>query len=347
MWSGFSRMGTDEMRHVTKRQDGYIYKMRYSWMLVLVLFTNVLRAGKYDFLERFEIPISAPVEASPPHEDILPISLPMSAFYSALGADKKITFYLGFGKDAFHGRRLSELYEMLREISKIFSLGFDHWYIDTDSNVLGFQNPSTGIAYAVTLGHERNEFGDAFKAHDIVMYHGHSRYGRGPAFDSYSHYFRMGDVFPTIEVDVRNSYFLDEEILQADTYPPIPVTIENEDYLYQYRGQKNESSHLTTDAYTKIIRGMDVDLKATPFQAGKQLLWFYSCSNELYWKKSIRKKFPDPKHKLVFGTNNTSYWSARPAAVFITSIAREIATSGEIIGELNAVKDCADCFTSY
>lgn len=309
---------------------------------------SVEGASKYSFLDALERRIDWIPESAP----LLPYEAPrltvdLNPFYDQFAGDGVVNIYLGFGKDAYTASRGSQMFSMLQELAKFHNLQISDWVLSADGHHLSFSDVEGEIDYQIDIGHERNEFQKAFSKYEVVMYHGHSRYGRGPAFDEYWNYFRMGDVFATIEVDVRNTYFLNEPMQLTSQYPPQPITLNGVQYPYQYQGQKVESSYLPKEAYVKNIPGRDKDLKAASYLNNKQIFYFYSCNNANYWKNPLRKKFPDPDYKMVFGTKDLGYWGTKPSAVFVMSLVRWVSNSNDIVKELNETKDCKDCFVAY
>lgn len=306
---------------------------------------------KYDFLDKFDTPPSKPwvSEQDPSAVSGEPtLEAAMGNFYGEFTRDGVVTFYMTHGIDAYDDSRMDGIFNMLQALGTDSGLNLGEWNLDRATSTVTFRNLDTTILYSIKFGNELNEYKDAFSRYEVVMYHGHSRYGRGPAFQDYTNYFRMGHIFSTIEVDTRNPYFQTERMLDTDTYPPIDIQLDGLSYQYQYIGQKTDSSYLPADSYTKIIEGDDKDLEITPFLSGKQLLWFYSCKNINYWRSTLRRKFPDASEKLVFGTRLDGYWSSQPAAVFIMSVVKEQADSQTIVDDLNATGDCGDdCFVSY
>lgn len=316
-------------------------------------FATDIAFNKYDFLDRFEsgpgnfVPEKDPALVGKPVLYDTPLNINMQGFYNAFKQSKKVRIYLGFGKDAAHAGRATEINTMLEELVKFYDLKLSDWKFDAPNQFISFHDDTTDIDYSVQIGDERNAFAKAFENHEVVMYHGHSRYGRGPAFKEYWNYFRMGNVFPVIEVDTRNPYFRTEPIQDTATYPIQTVELSGSQWQYQYEGQKTESSYLPPDSYTKLIPGNDKDLRKAKYLRGKQLFYFYSCSNSHYWKTPLRNLFR-PTDKMVFGTHVDGYWGSKPSAVFIASLIRGVDTSTEIVTELNATKDCPnDCFTAY
>lgn len=324
------------------------YFQMFSLFLALILQSQVSLAeniGRFNFLDDLEQ--SATVwtkEVTPSIQKLEPVDVDLTEHYREFAEDGQIKIYVGYGYEAWYDERTSTLYQMLRRLSSYYRLPLGRW--SNDGADIRFQDLKSGIKFLITVGNERNEFMNAFSSYEVVMYSGHSRYGQGPAFGSFSNYFRMGTVFETIEVDTRNPYFLDEPILKTDKFPVRTVELDSDKYQYQYRGQKVEASYLSESSYTKIIPGYAVDWWKTVFLPKRQLFYFNSCKNIHYWRDSIRSRFADPNQKFVIGTDEDSTDGTKPDAVMIISLARSISNSRSILSDLNATKD-QDCFTSY
>jgi hypothetical protein len=315
--------------------------------------TVYANGGRYRYLDRFDPrpPVWTP-EPRRETEDIVEpepeLQHDLTDYYDEMRADGTVKIFYGFGYEAYQSGEEPTFYEMLRELGAHEYPDAVDWSYDTDQKRIHFRDAKHDVRYQVDLGHERDAFASAFGTHRVVMYHGHSRYGRGPAFDSYWNYFRMGNIFENIEVDTRNPYFGDEPMQLTDDYPPITEKVDGQELTYQYRGQKIDSSYLPSDAYTKNIPGYDEDLSNASFLEGRQLVWLYSCRNVEYFKEPLRDRFPDPDSKFIFGTKKDGFWSEKPAAVFIMSVVAGVADSGEIVKRLDDTGDCgSDCFTSY
>ena len=163
--------------------------------------------------------------------------------------------------------------------------------------------------------------------------------------DKYTGYELNTDISELYEV--MKSLSQDEKMLKTEEFPPISVILDQKNYLYQYFGGKVGGSYLPGDSYTKVIEGYDKDFREAQFKPGKQIFFFFSCENVYYFKDTIRAKF-DIGTKLVYGTKNTSYWSAKPEAVFVYSLITSMSKSQDVVSYLNATDDCgADCFLTY
>jgi hypothetical protein len=206
---------------------------------------------------------------------------------------------------------------------------------------------ATGIRYHVRIGRERQDFIDAFGAAEVVMYQGHSRYGRGPAFAGFTDYFRMGSSSNDLEIDALLPSFRTEALRQPATYPPRYVDIGAERYVYQYRGGHDETSHLDDESYTKLIAGGARDFLDADFLTGTQVFWLYSCTNQQYWQQTFRRRFANRSQKFVFGTVDESFWGLAPSVIFVIAMVTGETSSNAIISSLNATGDCENCFTAW
>ena len=317
-------------------------------LAITALFHVTAMAGKYEFLDRFEGSGENWVREAMPSSSsrLSALNVSLAPFYQDFQSDKKVSFYIGFGKDAYTGYRVGEISTMLVELAKFHGMSFTNWSLDEHKEHVSFDDPKSGITYEIQVGHELNEFKRAFEHYDVVLYHGHSRYGRGPTFDDYTNYFRMGNNYRTIEVDATSTYYKSEPIQLTGQYPVQDTEVAGERVRYQYQGQKDETSFLEPTTYTKNIPGLDADLRAAKYLPTKQIFYFYSCSNIDYWKSPIRKLF-STKDKVVFGTRSEGWWGSKPTAVLIMSIVSQVGKSGAIVDELNATDDCKRCFTAY
>lgn len=306
-------------------------------------------AGRYDHLKKFDIakpkgwnPEVARFTRAKPQRSL---NIRMKPYYDAFKENGEVNVYFGHGIDGWTFERPKALNDMLFKEVGTHSA---NWKFDETTRTISFTRKSDNVDFRIKVGYERNEFAKAFEKNQIVMYHGHSRYGRGPAFEVYSHYFRIGYLFPVIEVDTRNPYFLNEDILETDVYPVKKVDLNGKSYSYQYDRQKDHTSYLPDPSYIKRIEGNGKDWREASFLDGKQIYFMYSCENEHYWKDPIRDTFPDTSDRIVFGTVKTSYWSSVPGAVFLSSIIKQVDDSRTIVDSLNATKDCGEnCFSAY
>ncbi|HAR44509.1 MAG TPA: hypothetical protein DCS07_18070, partial [Bdellovibrionales bacterium] len=309
----------------------------------LVLSATTALAEQYDFLEQFEDRSSAWSReiTTAPVERVKPLAGDLQPFYEDFARDGEVTLYIGYGYEAWSPNRATSLYNMMLSLASAYGLRTGNWQLKDQK--IRFTDLNRNIKYRITVGGDRESFINAFANHEVVLYNGHSRYGRGPAFGSFTNYFRMGNVYKKIEVDTRNPYFLQEPMLLTDRYPPLNVILGGWNYQYQYRGQKSFSSNLPADAYTKNIPGMDTDLRRTTFSPGRQIIYLYSCKNIEYWKTPLRTLLPDPTQKFIFGTDEDGYAGTKPDAVMVMSIVRRLIHSDQIVRNLNATGDCANC----
>lgn len=301
----------------------------------------------FSFLDQLdEQPVAwNPEETPPDREDSAAVNINLGEYYREFREDKKVTMYMGYGYESYFEGRFTQLYNMLLSLSSYYGLPLNNWFFN--GSRIRFRDYQRGIDYVIDLGASRNEYIDAFSNYEIVLYHGHSRYGQGPAFGTFWNYFRIGSNFETIEVDTRNPYFQKEPILKTDRYDLKSINIGGQKYPYQYRGQKDHRSYLPDDSFTKIIPGLTADLEKTKFLPKRQIFYFYSCKNRKYWRDSLRKFFPDVNQKFVFGTKEDAWGGTKPEAVMIISLVRGLLNSERIVDELNATNDCANCFTTY
>ena len=314
--------------------------------LIAVVAVSALGAGRYDFLEPINrrLPRRELEEISPPSFRALAgLDVPLAKFYGEFEKTKIVKAYLAMGAQFYSPSVAQGFLDALKSINDNLKLGLTDFLI-TDQ-AISFFDGTRGITYEVTVGHERNDFIDALSEYQVVMYYGHSRHGRGPALDDMTNYFRMGNVFNFLEVDVRNPYFHSEPIINTEQYPTEAVSLEGEEYSFQYRGQKDSSSELPSDSYTKVIPGGDEDLKSAPFSRFKQILFFDSCSNVHYWRDPFRQRFANPQEKLVFGTAVPVGGRVSVDAILLMSLVRQLKTSDGIAAELN--ETCKDCYLAY
>jgi len=317
--------------------------------LLLATFAFAAGVRELDFLGPLDVQPSSFIPEAPVYTDepADPVHADLRPFYKEFERDGLVTIYLGYGIGTYYPARGSQIFEMLKLLALHYELPLVDWNLSGDGSHLSFLNSKRGIRYSITIGYERNEFARAFSEYEIVMYHGHSRYGQGPAFQHYQNYYRMGRGFPTIEVDTRNNYFKDEPILKTDLYPIRWVRFGTRWLPFQYRGQKNGKSELPDTSYTKNVPGLDVDWTRTRFLPGRQLFYFYSCTNKQYWRESIRDRFPSLSHKFVFGTYKINRGRTEPDVLMIVSLLRGTTQSSKILDFLNTTKDCDQCFTTY
>lgn len=315
--------------------------------LFCVFFSVAALAGQYDFLKKFEQGLPNPVReprtvarnAEPP-----PLNLIMAPFYQAISHNNEIHGYVGVGVEFYVPQVGQQLLSAMQALAKAWQLDLVDWKWEHERSRLSFYDPSRGVRYFLQVGHERNEFIESFAHFPVVMYSGHSRLGRGPAFEEFSNYFRLGNIFSTIEVDTRNRYFRDEPLKKTEEFPPEGIVLEGTEYQFQYRGQKDENAHLPADSYTKVIEGGPKDFNATAFLPTPQVIFLWSCENAHYFKVPMRHKLSTQK-AILFGTWGVPYHGLiTPVSIFYLSLARELSTSLDIVSELN--KD-ENVYTAY
>lgn len=326
------------------------------WLVLALLFSIETswpedKIEDYSFLDAMDIqPVAWVPEQSPSvQEKQRALDIDMKPFYEDFATDGIITFFVGYGNEGYYPERGEQIFEMLKAMGAHFNLQLTDWALtkDADKTTIGFRDAGRNLSYFITVQGERNAFADAFSRNEVVMYHGHSRYGRGPAFGKFENYFRMGHKHRTVEVDARNPYFKTEPILRTRRYPAKNLSWDGEALRYQYRGPKSDESYLAEDSYTKNIPGRSTDLVRAGFLPGRQIFYFYSCLNRDYWRKPIRDLHPDPNRKLVFGTYKIGYGSTKPEAVMIMSVVRQLSKTTSVLRDLNATRDCDNCFTAY
>lgn len=277
------------------------------------------------------------------------LEIDLAPFYEEFARDGHVSIYVGYGNEGYYRERGEQIFEMLKVLAKHAGTRLTGWsrIENPEGTSIAFRDSETGLSYSVTVGGERNAYVNAFATHEVVMYHGHSRQGRGPAFGEFQNYFRMGKEYEVVEVDTRNPYFRNEPIQLTNKYPLKKMHWGGVTWNYQYRGAKYESSHLARKSYTKIIPGLDTDLVNTKYLPGRQIFYFYSCKNKNYWREPLRNLFPDPGQKAVFGTFKDGLGSTKPEALMIMSVVKQVKKSRNVVATLNAAGECSDCFTSY
>lgn len=298
-----------------------------------------LFAGPYDFLRKFEEGLPHPARevsaAGPRNAEPPPLNLKMDPYYESITHSGEVRSYVGVGVEFYHPQVASQILSAAKALSDHLQLGLTEWIWEQEKSRLSFFDPQRQVRYFLTVGFERNEFIEALAYFPVVMYSGHSRLGRGPAFEDFSNYFRLGNIYATIEIDTRNRYFRTEPLKKTDEFPPLDVTLGGVEYEYQYRGQKDEYAHLPSDSYTKVIEGGPKDFNAATFMATPQLIFLWSCENSHYFKVPIRKKLT-PGKALVFGTWGVPHHGLiAPISIFLISLARELPSSLDFVAELN------------
>lgn len=306
----------------------------------VALMTSICFAGSYEYLKAFESDFTLPAieQSHVAASRDAALEIAMNGYYEEFANLDEISIYIGTGVEWTAPNQVQQLFDMLKAIAQQKTLDITDWQMS--GSKITFFDKQKQLRYSITVGTERDQFADSFSKSPVVMYLGHSRYGRGPAFEDMTNYFRMSDEYQTVEMDVRNKYFLTETILKTDEFPLQSVTLDGKNYQFQYRGQKNTESHLGAEAYTKIIEGNAVDLDNATFWDGKQLVFLDSCSNEQHWKKLLRSRFSDPQQTLFFGTNCDTGVGMNHASIVIMSIVRQLPNSTNFVAELKGPHPC-------
>jgi hypothetical protein len=268
-------------------------------------------------------------------------------FYQAFAEDGVVSIYFGMGHQMYQSGVDETLFLMVRGWAKERHLALAEFAFDRHNRSFEFRRTTDGVFFRVVIGNDREAFAAALASTDIVMYQGHSRFGRGMAFRDFADYFRMGSEWPVIEVDTRNPSFAGEWILDQSFYPLREIVVNGMRDFFQYRGQKNETAFLPEDSYTIRIEGNAKDFRSARYLPGRQMFWLYSCKNQQYWATSIRRKFPSRQEKYFFGTIDDSFWGLEPAALFLLDVAANVRSSQSILRSLNSTTDCYRCFTTY
>lgn len=326
-------------------------KTRLGFFLYVVLFASSVFALDYRAIEGLESKPGFPIEHTPNRRPAgPPVQTDLAPFYQEMEQDGVVTFYLGIGAQGYSPQYVSSLAEALRKVIVSNNLPLTKPILYPQKEQVQFSSVDGKRKYLIQIGKERNDFMSAFKRYDIVMYGGHSRYGRGPAFEQMSNYVRIGDEFDAIEVDTRNPYFLEETILKTAEFPLIPIELGGTEYQYQYIGAKDHTSELSSNSYTKNVPGMDVDLQDLETKDQRQIYLFNSCSNEGHWRKTLRNKFPETGEKVILGTIYDAYVPISTFTVMILQVAMHAPTTLAITQEMNQLPDTCtnpNCYTSY
>ena len=276
----------------------------------------------------------------------------LAPYYEEFAELEEIKIYIGWGKDAWEPNRFGSFLNVLINTMNFQRLNIVNFRLDQQNMRVNFTSRWNNKKYLIQGGYDREGYISALKDFDAVIYHGHSRYGRGPAFESYQNYFRLGKNHDMIEVSANNRYFIFENILNQDQYPPkvgYSANNPNEEIYFQYRGGLVESSELSPDSFTVQIEANAKDFNNAEFKDGKQMFFFYSCKNRKYWENPFRERFPDKADKIVFGTKKDSYWLSNSSVVFILGLVKQIPSSKAMVAEMEQSRDnCVpDCYTSY
>ena len=314
--------------------------MEKKSVLLFLVLTLPVFGGNYEYLKKFESDFKWPIPEKATVQSTLEASpeIHLGDYYSEFQQDHIVTVYVGGGAEFFqieHSPR--NIFDQVSSLNENEKLGLTNLKFDSNKWI-SFYDPKRQLTFKITVGGERNEFIEALANYEVIVYMGHARYGRGPAFEQMWNYFRMGYEFPTIELDVRNKYFFGEPLLNLVEYPAQNITLGNEQFQYQYRGQKVESSYLPTDSYTKVIEGNAKDLMGASYLEGKQIFLWHSCSSEPHWRPALRELFSDPKEKLFYGTTHEVGGSYTPTAVLISSLVKQLGTSIALLNELKKVE---------
>ena len=116
----------------------------------------------------------------------------MSEFYETFNDQEEIKIYIGWGKDAWDQGRFSHFINVLINTINYQRLNIIDFKLNNNTLQAQFKSRINNKTYFIQGGFERDAYIAALKNYDIVIYHGHSRYGRGPAFEKYQNYFRLG-----------------------------------------------------------------------------------------------------------------------------------------------------------
>ena len=276
-----------------------------------------------------------------------PINVELKEYYEEFAQDGVVTIYLAHGKDGYNSYKNEQIFAMLKKAKVKEKLPISKINYDKNVRKISFKNIITGVWYKITLGHERDEYAKSYNRYEVVMYHGHSRYGRGPAFEAYDNYFRIGRQFLGIEVRANNMYFQKSDVALLNDYPLKTKVLNDEEVFYQYMGGKTTGSYLGKDLPVINVKPNE-DFENAKLLPGKQIIWYQSCSNIHYWRRPFRERFPDTENKLVIGSNIPSTWSSLPTISFFSDLIKETKTSVEIVENMNATDTCGpDCFVAY
>lgn len=319
--------------------------MKLVLTLFLVLSTlSYAIPTDYSFLNQFEPPKPGYVPERTTRkfaDDPAPLNIAMKNYYSDFHQLEELKIYVGGGAEIYYSGWPSAIFNMLESSNKTLNIGMTD--LKLTGQVITFKDKK-GLKVRVTIGDERAEFVNSFSNSNVVVYLGHSRYGRGPAFKQMWNYFRLGNVFPIIEVPTDTPAFSKEPLQETETYPALSTQIGGKPYQYQYMGQKDHSSYLPSTSFTKRIEGGPKELETTEWLEGKQLVFLFSCSNVHYFREPLRDLHSDPNEKLFFGTLRDAGGVLTGVSVFITSLVQELPTSIDIIRELDKVEPL---FTAY
>lgn len=203
---------------------------------------------------------------------------------------------------------------------------------------------------------------------EVVIYSGHSRHGRGPAFADMSDYFRMGDYRHVPVLEVRPAQFPEEPMLMKLLLNPRgftflsygkhyftaavkPAGYESAKFQVQedhhgkwlYRGAAFLDDTFGDGDRIKLIRGGAADLHQARRDGAfrvdergkdaKQIFWFYSCDSAYHFKKPWRAAagsvtHPDGYEEVV--PRMFPGAASSPKVIFGTN--REVLTRERVVG---------------
>ena len=192
--------------------------------VILLFLVSYSSLAKYDYLDEVEknklVKMSnfegVPLYISKSKKKFAINDYSLKNYFNDFQKDGLLNIYIGFGKDAYDKDSSKELLTYLAELNKGEALGWTNIILNKTKNTISFEAGALDIE--VQIGSIRSEYISSFSKYDVIMYHGHSRLGRGPAFEHYTNYFRMGTQFTTVEVDALLPAFLNEEIKMLQDY---------------------------------------------------------------------------------------------------------------------------------
>lgn len=280
---------------------------------------------------------------------VTPEAFDLGSVYDDFKQDGVISIYFGMGYEMYQSGNEETFALMLKGMLRGSTETISNFTYNSHTRTASFIRDSDQIKFQITIGGERNEWIDAWDDKEVIMYHGHSRYGMGPTFGGWNNYFRMGQEFDTIEVDTRNRYFHTEPFASRARHPVQRARVNGEDIEYQYRGALDSRSKLPSSSYTKQIESHGKDLREVKAigTSRSQIFWLYSCKNYQYWRDELRQKFPHTSTVAIFGTIDDSMWGFQPSLTFVFELVNGNTNASEITSRLNATGDCNDCFTTY
>ncbi len=274
-----------------------------------------------------------------PDKALPQLDVPMQPYYEEFAADGLIEVVMAIGAESLS---LNQAMEYSRDHLESFNVSD----VVEENRQLRFINLDTGNRYKIDFVDTREGWVRALAEAEVVAYFGHSRYGRGPTFETMTNYFRMGGRFSDVEVDTRNPHFSRESFQQTGTYPVLTTRYNGEILRYQYRGGRLEGHGLPQESFTKLIKGKDADLRQAEFLNRKQIFILYSCVNYYYWAESLRNRFPDPNEKLFFGTYGNAVQQIPAVFTVIRRLLEKPERSPEFARDLNRGSLCLDTSSS-